>query len=388
MNWPDEKIKIIAEAFDEEKIYGGNGTLSGTVTNTSGNPVSEANVSASLNGVEIESTTTDTNGKYSLELPGVKTYSISITADGYAEFTTTQAIDEGEEFTLNAVITPTGTGSLSGKITDMNESPIAGVTLSLRAGHISEARNSETTDALETATSDTNGEYSFSNLAYGSYNITTSKDGYASQTVNVTVDENANHENIILSNNYGTDSGEWNVYLWWGDNISDDDEPYDLDAHVIVWKADGSSVETYYANKINYVNDSVISLDRDVIRNGTNKTGPERMIFTPTASITVDYFVHWYRGSGTWASSKAKVMIVSPAGTSNIYDVPSDTTAYSTNYSRDTCWHVLRIKNGLPTIVNEILTTNSPQNPDSSSSSGNVSLAGFDTGTNRYYPSK
>lgn len=350
MNWPDEKIKIIAEAFDEEKIYGGNGTLSGTVTNTSGNPVSEANVSASLNGVEIESTTTDTNGKYSLELPGVKTYSISITADGYAEFTTTQAIDEGEEFTLDAVIAPTGTGSLSGKITDMNESPIAGVT---------------------------------------------SKDGYASQTVNVTVDENANHENIILSNNYETGGrGQWNVLMQWGDNISDDDEPYDLDAHVIVWKADGSSVETYYANKINYVNDSVISLDRDVIRDisdNTRKTGPEQMVFTPDSGYTVDYFVHWYRGSGTWASSKANVTIRRPDGTTFAQlDVPEDTTAYSTNYSRDTCWHVLRIENGLPpTIVNEILTTNSPQNPNSSSSSsGNVSLAGFDAGTNRYYPSK
>ena len=43
------------------------------------------------------------------------------------------------------------------------------------------------------------------------------------------------------------DSRQWNVWLSWGDNVADADEPYDLDAHVIVWKTDGTYVETFYA---------------------------------------------------------------------------------------------------------------------------------------------
>ncbi len=389
MNWSAEKMNIIAAAFDEEKIYATKGTLSGTVTNASGYAVGGATVVATRDGTEFGRTMTGTDGKYSLELGANTTYSILIKADSYAEFTATRAIDEGVNVTLDAVMNVVGTGSLYGTVMDMDEDPVAGAILTLRTGHRSERDNTTIGDWVATVTSLASGDYAIDDLPNGAYNIAVSKAGYVDIVMNVTV-SGATKENIFVP--AGTANREqYNIYLSWGDNIAGEDEPFDLDAHVIEWLDNDDLVEVYYYNKVEYVDDCVISLDRDVIRDRSNRedqTGPEHMVFDAHAA-DIDYFVHWYRGSGTWASSRARVLIVLPgAGLAHLFSVPMDTTIYSDN--SQTCWHVMRLKNGMPEYVDEILTERKPWRPNSTSSTsgGNVSLSGFGSGSDHPYPPK
>lgn len=387
MGWSDEKKAIIAAAFDEEKIYDVKSTLSGTVTNLSGHAVEGATVVATRNGTEFGRTRTGTDGKYSLEL-GQNTYSIKVTLDSYTPFEVTQKI-ENLPVILDVTLNMPGMGSLSGNVTDMDEVAVGGVTLTLRNGHRSGVTSEVLGEVVATVTSATDGDYSIANLANGAYNLTAVKEGYVTITSNVTV-QGATTENMFIPAGSADDS-QYNVYLSWGDNVAGADEPYDLDAHVIDWLDSGYSVEVYYNNMVEYVNGNVISLDRDVIRdrdNGKDQTGPEHMVFKAKTTDNVDYFVHWYNGSGTWASSKARVLVVKPNGlVLPVFSVPEDSTAYSPQTS--TCWHILTVTPAGEEIINTILTKERPENPNASStSSGNVNLAGFGTGGGHYYPPK
>lgn len=395
MGWSDEKKDIIAAAFEQEKIYDLKGTLSGVATDVDDAPIAGATVVASRSGVEFGRTTTAANGSYSLELSR-NTYAITITASGYAEFTATQVIDAGEPSSLNLVMAAVGTGTLNGKVQDAANTGIEGATLTLRAGRRNDGRNYVPGPAVATATSAADGTYSFGEdipLTNGGYNLEISKSGYATVTRNVVVVGETSQNITLSSGSSGTaGSGQWHLYLIWGDDVENKDEPYDLDAHVVLWREDGASVETYYASKVHYVDGDVISLDRDVIRNrsnGEDRTGKEEMVFTPHANGTVDYFIHWYNGSGSWASSKATVEIKRPDGEIITKVVPTDDSiANNTTGQTGTCWHVLRIQNGHTErddlyIVDKILSTRRPQNPYSTSSSG-VNTA--DLGSDQYPP--
>ncbi|MFC6232579.1 beta strand repeat-containing protein [Paenibacillus allorhizosphaerae] len=95
------------------------GTISGTVSNGSGNPVSGATVSVS--GVS-GSATTDANGKYTLNVPAGTYQYVSVGATGYANYAQNNIqVNEGNATTVNFSY-----GAISGIVTDESGNPLSG----------------------------------------------------------------------------------------------------------------------------------------------------------------------------------------------------------------------------------------------------------------------
>jgi len=167
-----------------------NGTLSGTVTNSSSVAISGATIQALQNGISKASATTASNGTYSIASLAAGTYDIQASASTFgtalqnavsvtANHTTTQ------NFTLSAP------GSVGGKVTQSDGvTAISGAAVQVFVG--SAVASSTTTDS--------GGNYSVANLNAGSYRAQVSASGFIpkSETVPVTAGSNAT-ANFTLS---------------------------------------------------------------------------------------------------------------------------------------------------------------------------------------------
>lgn len=142
--------------------------LSGTVTDASSSkPIAGATVSAGTG-----SATTDANGAYTIAGVAPGTYTASATASGYASQSTSVTLSAGTTTTQNFALTP-NRGTITGTVTDAaTAAPIAGATVSYSGG---------------STTSNSSGGYTLANVAEGSYSVSASASGYASQSRTVVV---------------------------------------------------------------------------------------------------------------------------------------------------------------------------------------------------------
>lgn len=163
----------------------GSGQINGTITDTSGTAVSGASVqltgSASASGSD-ETITTGTNGTYKSGAIAAGTYQITATATGYNPTTVTASVATGATVTENLVLSSSsapppnntpGTGTISGHVLkDDTTVPIAGAKVAYGGG---------------SATTNSSGAYSLSNVPVGSVVLSASASGYAgaNSTVNV-----------------------------------------------------------------------------------------------------------------------------------------------------------------------------------------------------------
>ena len=96
----------------------------------------------------------------------------------------------------------------------------------------------------------------------------------------------------------------------------------------------------YYGSKNGY------NAQREVVANldidDTSGEGPETITFTADAESTYTYYVHWYKGSGTWGSSEAKVSIFNGVIPVAAYTVPNWMSSSSGGN-----WNVFRLTNGI-----------------------------------------
>jgi hypothetical protein len=146
------------------------GTISGTVTDSSGQALSGATVSYSDG-----STTTDAGGNYSLAGVLVGSYTITAAANGY-QTVSRQNVDvsPGVITTTNFVLT--GFGTISGTVVSSAGVGIGGATVSYSGGSTTTAGN---------------GAYSLSNVAAGTYSVTAAASGFqTSMQANVSVAAN------------------------------------------------------------------------------------------------------------------------------------------------------------------------------------------------------
>jgi Carboxypeptidase regulatory-like domain/Calcineurin-like phosphoesterase len=145
------------------------GTVTGTVTdNGTGQPIQGATVSYS-GGIA----TTDAAGAYRLANVPPGTYSATATAPGYVPANHAVVVSSGTNTTSNFALAHAPPLSLSGQVTDVN----TGKALSGAAVSYSEG----------STTSDSGGNYSFSNVNAGSYQLAVSASGYQNQSRTVTV---------------------------------------------------------------------------------------------------------------------------------------------------------------------------------------------------------
>jgi len=146
--------------------------LSGHVTDlNSGGSLGGATVS--LSGPSTASTTADASGNYSFSGIPAGTYTVTGTASGYkARSYSGVTVTSGQTTTQNIGLTTTG--RVTGTVTGSGSAALSGATVTLQGGNLA------TTDTVST---DASGVYTSSWDPIGTYTVTCSAAGYASQTV-------------------------------------------------------------------------------------------------------------------------------------------------------------------------------------------------------------
>ena len=163
--------------------------LSGTVTDAStSNPIAGATVSAGTG-----SAVTDASGAYTIDGLAPGTYTATATASGYASQSASVTLTAGSTTTQNFALAP-NPGTITGTVTDAGSAaPIAGATVSYSGG---------------STTTNGSGAYTLANVAEGSYSVTASATGYASQSRTVTVGPGATAtQNFALTRPNGAITG-------------------------------------------------------------------------------------------------------------------------------------------------------------------------------------
>jgi acid phosphatase len=151
------------------------GSITGHVTDAAtGLAISGATVSYSAG-----SATTDSSGAYTLAKVAAGTYSVTASQTGYVSQTSSVTVSAGAASTLNFQLAAsnTGPGGISGKVTNVSTgAAFSGATVSYSGG---------------STTSDTNGNYTLSNVSPATYNVTASRSGYITESNSVTVSAGA-----------------------------------------------------------------------------------------------------------------------------------------------------------------------------------------------------
>ncbi len=148
-------------------ITAGPGAISGYVRDTSNNPISGATVSTNVGGY---STTSASDGSYTLSNVTAGSYQVTASKANFNSQTQNVTVNPSATTTCNFNLTPQP-GTISGYVRDASNNPISGATVSTNFGGYSTTKGS-------------NGSYTLSNVAVGTYSVTASKSGYQSQTVN------------------------------------------------------------------------------------------------------------------------------------------------------------------------------------------------------------
>jgi uncharacterized protein YfaP (DUF2135 family) len=188
---------------------------------------------------------------------------------------------------------PTGTGTLTGQVTDAsNAAPIAGALVTVQG-----TGQSDTTDA--------SGNYTILNVPAGSRTVTASAAGYISSTQTTTVSDGGTTTLNFALSPAPTGTGEIRAVLSWGAI------PRDLDLHVSGPLASPGSgrFHVYFAHsaQVDGSGDPYCQLDVD----DTNGNGPETQTITISNSegdyVAGDYhvWVHNFSGDATFEPSGA-----------------------------------------------------------------------------------
>lgn len=157
-------------------------TIQGTVTNTSGNPISGANVEV-LNetGIVIASTTTNGAGSYVLNNLAGGTYRVRFSASNFGIQLLGMTLTAGQTTTMNAELTP-NPGTLAGTVRDdFSNIPLSGASIRvLNASGI----------AIAERISNGGGQYVVNQLPPGTYSVAFSVNGYGTVLLGAIIQSN------------------------------------------------------------------------------------------------------------------------------------------------------------------------------------------------------
>jgi len=198
-------------------------------------------------------------------------------------------------------------GSISGTVVDATTGDaLSGATVSV--GSIS-------------TTTGANGTYKLENVPAGVPSVTASKSGYISDSKQVLVVGGQETTNVNFALSPTLISGQIRIVLTWGQN------PSDLDSHLLVPVSDTISSEgfhIFYANRgsQNPLTYPHAYLDVD----DTTSYGPETVTIYTRLTQKYKYYVHHYAGSGSLATSSARVVVYSGNQAIKTYDIPQTGT--------------------------------------------------------------
>lgn len=313
------------------------GTLSGKVLKASDRttPVANAAVVITVEGGENVTVITDSEGNYSATV-ATGTHSVNVSADGYMDVNANVAIEEGivtyENFFLiedaedeNGVASGTITNALTGE-------GLEGVTLQIREGW----NNTEAGEVVATAATDAAGAYAVE-LPLGNYTAYATKDGFIATSINIVVQTGTTgNQNGSMTPVLSGD--EYRIVLTWDEN------PRDIDSHMIGTYSDNTSFHVYFSRKNAYDGDvRICNLDVD----DTSSYGPETVTLKTNTANPYYYYVHRWAGEGDLAVSGAQVKVYQGDALIASFNVPTDQG--SGRY-----WNVFAIVNGQLVINNTV----------------------------------
>jgi hypothetical protein len=145
-------------------LASGSGSITGTVKSTSGTAIAGASV-----GFGGGTTTTNASGVYTLNGVPVGTVQLVASATGFQSVTQNVTVTGGATATANFTLAAgSAAGAVTGKVTNISSGAVlGGATVSWSGG---------------SATTNTSGIYTLSNLTAGSRSITATKSGYLART--------------------------------------------------------------------------------------------------------------------------------------------------------------------------------------------------------------
>ena len=168
------------------RLVAGPGTVTGRVTDGR-NPLGAVTVTTTVAGKAVTTTTPTLGAVGAFTLPGLPTpatYLVTFAKEGYGARTLVIALAPGQQRADLQVALVAGTGAVSGKVLDDAGVALGGVTVSVGGGPSSVTTTTLTEGAV--------GSFALSALPTpGAYTLTFTLPGYGSQTVPVTLAEDA-----------------------------------------------------------------------------------------------------------------------------------------------------------------------------------------------------
>jgi len=217
--------------------------------------------------------------------------------------------------------------TLQGRIISVTTgSPVSGVYLRFRSG----VNAKDGTVDYETSAPD--GNYTLS-LSSGEYTAEVSATGYMTEYFPIYVSETNEVTSLDFALSPILAEGEIRIVLEWDAN------PRDLDSHLEGTSSSGSSIHTWFSNKIaSSGNGKIAELDLD----DTDGFGPETTTIYDSGG-NYDFKVHHFSGSGNLSTSGAVVKVYMGGQAEPVrIEVPSTVTGLY--------WNVCSIRNGQLTI--------------------------------------
>ncbi|MED4278752.1 carboxypeptidase regulatory-like domain-containing protein, partial [Priestia megaterium] len=159
------------------------GTLTGTVTNVSGNPLTGALITVRIlgsTGIVVKTTVTDQNGDYQVESLSLGSYTVTVYVSGFETKTVGALVQSNKTTTTNFVLTGL-TGSINGVILNDLSQPLIGSTVSVSLFN-------ENGILIFSATANSTGSFSFLNVEPGNYIIIASAPGFINEIIGVNVE--------------------------------------------------------------------------------------------------------------------------------------------------------------------------------------------------------
>ncbi|HEV2988945.1 MAG TPA: carboxypeptidase regulatory-like domain-containing protein [Candidatus Angelobacter sp.] len=184
-------IPSVAAIVQITQNGGATGTLTGNVTNTSGAPLNNAQVTSG--GV---SASTAPDGTYTLNNVPAGPTTVTATLQGYQSGSQSVTAMAGSSTSVPAIqLAPTNPGTITGNVMDNSGKAIVGATVS---------------GAGLTITTDANGAYTLGNVPAGSVALTASASGFqpASESVTVTAGNTTTAPAMTLVSNNGNVTGK------------------------------------------------------------------------------------------------------------------------------------------------------------------------------------
>ncbi len=312
------------------------GTVRDAVTNSA---LSGATVTLSDGASVVGTATSGSDGTFTFsELEPGESYQVEVALSGYVDETYYNIeVFSGQTTYLETVLQVaeeySDDGSFSGTITHaVTGEPVGGLSIDFRAGI-----NAQSGTVVASATTASDGTYTVSEVAGGSYTGEITGTGYITTyftAVCIGGQDNPNQNATV--NPVGTggdDDGELRVVLTWGAN------PSDLDSHLTGPAADGSGdrFHIYHLNKT-YTYDSVRQADLDV--DDTSSYGPETTtIYVETAGtyrFSVHDFSNRFADSSTeMAESGAVVQVYIGDTLERTFNVPNTAGTLWTVFTYD-----------------------------------------------------